>query len=183
MIGQSISHYRILGKLGEGGMGVVYKAEDTKLRRTVALKLPPDQAASALNHPNVCHINSVGEHDGRHFIDMEFVDGVTLEELLRGPGKIVLPAFTGKQKTVPDAAAPWEIWNFANQSADYIGYWKNNTEVWKYYFLTGKEERIRVQFPGFRANIRARANATGTEVVYADQRLSARLVMIDHLFK
>jgi eukaryotic-like serine/threonine-protein kinase len=104
MIGQMISHYKILEKLGEGGMGIVYKAEDTKLRRTVALKFLPKgleahepqrarflqeaQAASALNHPNICAVHTLGEHEGsrgdkQQFIDMEFVEGRTLSVLLK----------------------------------------------------------------------------------------------------
>jgi len=138
MTGRTVSHYRILEKLGAGGMGVVYKAEDIRLRRFVALKFLPEtlakdrqalerfqreaQAASALNHPNICTIYDIGEFEGQPFIAMEFLEGETLRERIatetRSRSSDVGPGLAPARPTQGSALQIDELLALAIQIAD-----------------------------------------------------------------
>lgn len=120
--GTELGHYQIQSKLGEGGMGEVYLALDTKLERKVALKiLPPElasnqdrmrrftqeaKAAAALNHPNIAHIYEIGEHEGTSFIAMEYVDGYTLRQLIQGGGNTRVRSTVSASKLVFGSGSP-----------------------------------------------------------------------------
>ena len=122
MIGQTVSHYRILGKLGGGGMGVVYEAEDLKLGRHVALKFIPDnltgdpkalerfereaRAASQLNHPNICTIHSIEENNGHPFIVMEKLEGQSLKQRINGQAMDLEPVLDISIQVAEALAAP-----------------------------------------------------------------------------
>ena len=220
MIGQTISHYRILEKLGEGGMGVVYEAEDTRLKRIVAIKFLPKrlsvhgeererfiqeaQAASALNHPNICVIHEIDEVDDESFIVVTlqggspkpfFEDSTLAYPVARGKrifydddrkGKegwwIISSEYTTNSKNSRPKRLFGPETSIAAMTQDFLYYWDQRGELWRMNSLTERKERLKGSFPGMvPSHIDVSRDDKG--FVYISLKLSGKLVLIENLFQ